>query len=170
MFEDKKYKKALRIVDLALANEPPASLGQAADLHLSICLSLAESAGQSESKHYYELALNDCDKGLKAWHPIDYYLPKAAALVGLDRKEEAILCCQTGYNYARGASQNTERFAAFLAKLGAASEPPPELTSQKIEQIRKDIADMVKRDVCPTQKEIENLIGAPFKVAFPNRT
>lgn len=166
LFQEKKYKQALRIIDLSLANEPPVTLDEATDLHLSICLKLAESANTAESKQYYELALNDCNKGLKGWHPIDYYLPKVDALIGLDRKEDAILCCQTGYNYALGDSRSTEIFSAYLIKLGAAKSPPSELTSKSIQRIRQDMYDMVQRDVCPTQKEIENLFGAPIEVSF----
>jgi hypothetical protein len=43
-----------------------------------------------------------------------------------------------------------------------------EPTKDNIVRIQKEVADMVKHDACPTQKEIESLIGKKFEVFYPD--
>ena len=190
LFQEKKFAKALQVIDLSLKNQPKPDLDMAEDLRIKILLAYAGSVGKENARHHYEEVLVACDKGLKGWHSLDYYLPKIDALIGLGRNDDAIRCCEIGYNAAQGDSRDVSVYAATLAKLNGSSRPASNLvartqksdkanlpdttstannlTKDNIARLQKDVADMVKHDTCPTQKEIENLVGGKFEVQDPD--
>lgn len=192
LYSEKKYFKALKVIDLSVENQPGNNLGAAEHARIYILLACAASIDKIKAKPYYEKVVSECDNGLKGWHALDYYLPKIDALIGLGRKDDAIRCCEIGFNAAQGESRDVSVYAATLAKLNGSSKPASNLiadaqaidktkgnlpdttstannlTKDNIVRIQKEVADMVKHDTCPTQKEIENLLGAKFEVQFPD--
>ncbi|MFA6213012.1 MAG: hypothetical protein WCT03_16800 [Candidatus Obscuribacterales bacterium] len=192
LYSERKYYKALQVINLSIENQPKINLGEPDHLRIYILLAYAGSIDKIKAQPYYEKAITECDKGLKGWHALDFYLPKIDALIGLDRKDDAIRCCETAYNAALGASRDVSVYAATLAKLNGSSRPASNLvavapsadkaknkssdttstannlTKDNIVRIQKEVTDMVKHDTCPTQKEIENLLGAKFEVQFPD--
>jgi hypothetical protein len=192
LYSERKYAKALQVIDLSIANQPEINLGEPEHLRIYILLAYAASLDKIKAQPYYDKVISACDKGLKGWHALDFYLPKVDALIGLDRKDAAIRCCEIGYNAAQGASRDVSVYAATLAKLNGNSKPASNLiadaqatdktksnlpdttstannlTKDNIVRIQKEVADMIKHDTCPTQKQIENLVGGKFEVQFPD--
>jgi hypothetical protein len=191
LFKEKKYAKALQVIDLSLKSQSKPSLDAAEDLRIRILLTYADSLGKPKGRPYYEEIVIACDNGLKGWHALDYYLPKVDALIGLGRTEDAIRCCEIGYNAAQGESRDVSVYAATLAKLNGHSKPANNLiaatpasnkanlpdttstannlTKDNILRIQKEVAEMVKHETCPTQKEIETIVGDKFEVQFPDQ-
>ena len=192
LYSERKYAKALQVIDLSIANQPEINLGEPEHLRIYILLAYAASLDKIKAQPYYDKVISACDKGLKGWHALDFYLPKVDALIGLDRKDDAIRCCEIGYNAAQGASRDVSVYAATLAKLNGSSKPASNLiadaqatdktksnlpdttstannlTKDNISRIQREVAEMVKRETCPTQKEIETIVGEKFEVQFPD--
>lgn len=192
LYSERKYAKALQVIDLSIANQPEINLGEPEHVRIYILLAYAASLDEIKAQPYYDKVISACDKGLKNWHALDFYLPKVDALIGLGRKDDAIRCCEIGYNAAQGASRDVSVYAATLAKLNGSSKPASNLiadtqatdktksnlpdttstannlTKDNIVRIQKEVAEMVKRETCPTQKEVETIVGGKFEVQFPD--
>jgi len=190
LYKERKYAKALQVIDLSLKSQSRPSLDMAEDLRIRILLTYAGSLDKPKGRPYYEEIVVACDNGLKGWHALDYYLPKVDALIGLGRTEDAIRCCEIGYNAAQGESRDVSVYAATLAKLSGHSKPANNLiaatpasdkanlpdttstannlTKDNISRIQREVAEMVKRETCPTQKEIETIVGGKIEVQFPD--
>lgn len=167
LLKEKKYKEALRIVNLSFENQPIINLGQAADLRIQICMEYAGKLDKIKAKALYELVVSECTKGTKGWHPLEYYLPKIDALLALGRTAEAIQCSEEGYNYANGDGKDVAPYAAILARLTGSSKPSKDL-KENVVQAQNEVAKLVKYSACPSQKELENIFGAKFEVSFPD--
>lgn len=163
-----KYKEALKLVDQAWNSEAKPSLEQAMDMHLALCLHLAANSSTKEQQNYYQLALRDSEKGIAGWHGLDYYIPKIKALLGLNRKKEAVACCEAAWRRAQSESKATQPYAEYLQKLTRSSKPKSPVDTRKMEEIHKDMMAYLQYTSCPPQKDIEKRIGTQFTVLFPN--
>jgi hypothetical protein len=163
-----KYKEALALVDRAWESETKPSLDEAMDMHLALCLHLASEGSTKEKQHYYQLALQDSEKGIIGWHGLDYYIPKIKALLGLNRKEEAVSCCETAWRKAEGESQTTQSYSEYLQKLTGINKPRTTQDVLRMEAIHQDLMAFLQCTTCPPQRDIEKRIGTSFTVLWPD--
>ena len=163
-----KYKDALAIVEKASKEGPEISFDEDRDMHLTLCLKLGSISSGEQKKHYYDLAIADCDKGINGWHGLDYYLFKVRALLGLGLKQQAIDCCEAGYRRAQSESKAVDKFSKCLKELSGADKPIADNEKSRVEEIHRDIVQLTQCAVCPTQAELEKRFGRPFVVSWPD--
>lgn len=167
LYKEEKYKEALSLIDGPAANNEVYLICDPSNLYIDICLALANKGDRAESEIYYNKVIAECSKKLCGAYNKNYFLPKALALARTGKKQEAVTCCQTAYNFALANGTKTDECSTLLVELTGKGEPSPEFNNRNLAKIQSQISVLVSKGTCPRHTEIEQIFGEKFDIKDP---